>query len=137
MIFLRFLNEFTISLEKLENTNSDLQRGPWNFHKTPWKPKTNRAGVPGRSWGQRRRRRPVSRRGGGSLAAGMAPRGESSPSSTCGWVLWSTGVAGAGSAAAHRERRRRLQRAAALRCGREGEDRLGRCTGPRVSCSGG
>ena len=29
--------------------------------------------------------------------------------------MWSTGVAGAGSAAAHRERRRRLQRAAVLR----------------------
>ena len=41
----------------------------------------------------------VSRRGGGSPAAGMASRGKSSPSSTCGWVLWSTGMAGAGSAA--------------------------------------
>src|SRR6185503_1682475 len=58
LIFLRFLNEFTSSLEKLENKNTDLQRGPWNFHKTPWKPKTNRAGVPGRRRGQRRRRRP-------------------------------------------------------------------------------
>ena len=39
--------------------------------------------------------------------------------------MWSTEMAGAGVAAAPRERRRRLQRAAALRCGREGEDRAG------------
>ena len=45
----------------------------------------------------------------------MASRGESSPSSTFGWVKSSTGMAGAGAPAAHRERRRRLQRAAALR----------------------
>ena len=40
------------------------------------------------------------------------------------------GEAGAGSAAALRERRRRLQRAAALRCWRRGKGRPGNFTAP-------
>ena len=40
------------------------------------------------------------------------------------------GVAGAGAPAEHREQRRRLQRAAALRCERRGKSRPGSFTAP-------
>ena len=73
-------------LEKLENINSDLQRGPRNFHKTPWKSKTNYAGVPGRSWGTEEAAAahfPARELAGGEGDAGKRERG---PRATPWWV---------------------------------------------------
>src|SRR6185312_12899274 len=99
--------KFGVFFKTKEKGNDNLHLSPWNVLGLTDKPLAG-AGTEEAAAG-------VSRPGGGSPVAGMASRGESSPSSTCGWVMSSTGMAGAGAPVAHRERRRRLQRAAVLR----------------------
>jgi len=75
LIFLRIYIDFTTSLEKLENINTDLQRSPWNFHKPPRNLKLIAQGSLAGGRRQRRRRRPVSRRGSSSEVGEMRGKG--------------------------------------------------------------